>query len=151
MLKLPPDLGISSTFNVCDLTEYREPTAIPSEAFGLDPLFEREPTLEYPQKWPERREKIERILDDQAVSTRQNSYQRYLVRWQGHPNSEDSWITREDLQCIDPDLLKKYQSQTDPYSTGLSSSHPRRNGGDTKIRMKPQAPIWITDQDWALN
>ena len=70
VLELPPDLGISSTFNVCDLTEFREPEAIPSEAFGLDPLFEREPTLEYPQKWPEQREKIERILDDQAVSTR---------------------------------------------------------------------------------
>ena len=54
VLELLPDLGISSTFNVCDLTEYRESAAIPSEAFGLDPLFEREPTLEYPQKWPER-------------------------------------------------------------------------------------------------
>ena len=74
VLELPPDLGISSTFNVCDLIEYREPVAIPSEAFGLDPLFEREPILEYPQKWPEWREKIERILDDQAVNTRQNSY-----------------------------------------------------------------------------
>ena len=143
VLELPPDLGISSTFNVCDLTEYREPAAIPSEAFGLDPLFEREPTLEYPQKWPERREKIERILDDQAVSTRQNSYQRYLVRWQGRPDSEDSWITREDLQRIDPDLLEKYQSQANPYSTGLSSSQSRRNGGDTKTK-KPQASMWIT-------
>ena len=90
VLELPPDLSISSTFNVCDLTEYRKPVAIPSEAFGLNPLFEREPTLEYPQKWPERRKKIERILDDQTVSTRQSSYQRYLVRWQGRPNSEDS-------------------------------------------------------------
>ena len=70
VLELPHDLGISSTFNITDLTEYREPTVIPSEAFGPDPLLEREPTLEYPLKRPERREKIERILDDQIISTR---------------------------------------------------------------------------------
>ncbi|WP_374695287.1 chromo domain-containing protein [Areca yellow leaf disease phytoplasma] len=70
-----------------------------------------------------------------------NGYQRYLVRWQGRPESKDSWITREDLQCIDPDLLEEYQSQTNPYSMGLSSSHPRRNGGDTKTKTKPQEPI----------
>ena len=49
MLKLLPDSSISSTFNVSDLTEYREPTVIPSEAFELDSLFESEPNLECPQ------------------------------------------------------------------------------------------------------
>ena len=69
MLELPSDLGISFTFNVSDLTEYRKLVVIPSEAFGFDPLLEIEPILECPQKWPERREKIEQILDDQAIST----------------------------------------------------------------------------------
>ena len=49
MFKLFPDSSISSTFNVSDLTEYREPTIIPSEAFELDSLFESEPNLECPQ------------------------------------------------------------------------------------------------------
>ena len=44
VLELSPDLGISSTFNISDLTEYKESTVISSEAFRLDPLLEREPT-----------------------------------------------------------------------------------------------------------
>ena len=134
VLELPPDLGISSTFNISDLVEYREPAIIPSEAFGPDPLIERELTQQCPLNWPECREKIERILDDQAISTRHKGYQRYLVRWQGRPESEDSWITREDLQCMDLDILGKYQGQTDPYSTGSSSFHPRRIDGDIRVR-----------------
>ena len=53
VLELPSDLDISPTFNIFDLTEYKKPTVIPSEAFGLDPLLEKKPTLECPQKWPE--------------------------------------------------------------------------------------------------
>ena len=142
VVELPPDLGISSTFNISDLIEYREPTVIPSEAFGLDPLIEREPIQKHPLNWPERREKIERILDDQVISTRQYGYQRYLVRWQGRPESEDSWVTREDLQRIDPDLLEEYQSQTSLYSTESSSSHPRRIGEDTFSKI--QNSLWIS-------
>ena len=142
MLELPPELGISSTFNISDLIEYREPAVIPSEAFGIDPLIEREPTQECPLNWPEQREKIERILDDQAISTRRNGYQRYLVRWQGRPESEDSWVTREDLQRIDPDLLEEYLSRTNLYSTESSSSHPRRIGGDTFSEI--QNSLWIS-------
>ncbi|WP_374695326.1 hypothetical protein ACEW7V_02420 [Areca yellow leaf disease phytoplasma] len=33
-------------------------------------------------------------------------YQRFLVRWQGRPESDDSWISREDLQRLNPDLLE---------------------------------------------
>ena len=33
VLELPPELGISSTFNITDLVEYREPAVIPSKAF----------------------------------------------------------------------------------------------------------------------
>ena len=146
VLELPPELGISSTFNISDLTEYREPAMIPSEPFEPATILESEPNPECPPtNWPERRERIERILDDQAISTRNRNYQRYLVRWQGRPESEDSWITKEDLQRMDPDILERYQSQIDPYSTGSSSSHPGRIGGDTRTRSRYQGSIWITD------
>ena len=70
VLELPPKLGISSTFNITDLTEYREPAVIPSEPFGPDPILESEPNLKCPPtNCPKRRERIERILDDQAIST----------------------------------------------------------------------------------
>ena len=109
MLELPPELGISSNFNISELAEYREPAMISSEPFEPDPVLESEPNPECPPiNYLEQRERIKRILDDQAISIRNKSYQHYLVWWQGRPESEDSWITRKDLQCMDPDILEKY-------------------------------------------
>ena len=48
VLELPPELGISSTFNVLDLIEYREPTMIPNEPFEPDPIVGSEPNPECP-------------------------------------------------------------------------------------------------------
>ena len=145
VLELPSELGISFTFNISDLAEYREPAMIPSKPFEPDPSFESEPIPECPPiNCPERKDRIERILDDQAVTTHNKGYQRYLVRWQGRPESEDSWITWKDMQHIDPDLLEEYQSQTDPYSTRSSSSHPGRIGADTRLRQRLQGSLWIS-------
>ena len=48
VLELPPDLGISATFNISDLVEYREPVAIPSKPFRPIPSLESEPTPKCP-------------------------------------------------------------------------------------------------------
>ena len=146
MLELLSDYGISSTFNISDLREYNEPTLIPSEPFELDPFFESEPLPECPPAIPPaQRDMVERILDDQAIVTRNKGYQHYLVRWQGRPDSEDSWITREDLQQIDPDILERYHSYADPYSTGSSSSHSGRIDVDIMSRRRlQQGSLWLT-------
>ena len=146
MLELPPKYGISSTFNIFDLREYNEPTLIPSEPFEPDPVIESEPLLECPPViLPVQRDRVERILDDQAIATRNKSYQRYLVRWQGRPNSEDSWITREDLQQIDPNILERYHSHADPYSTRSSSSHSGIIDVDIMSRRRlQQGSLWLT-------
>ena len=75
VLELPPELGISSIFNISDLVEYREPPMIPNEPFEPDPILESELNPECPPlNWPERGERIERILDDQTISTRSKGY-----------------------------------------------------------------------------
>ena len=149
VLELPPSYGISSTFNVSDLKEYKEPALIPSELFGPNVSFESETPNECPPpSVPERKERIERILDDQIITTRNKGYQRYLVRWQGCPESEDSWISREDLQQIDPDALETYQAN--PHSIGSSSSHPRRIGVGTRIRKRLQ-PIQVKSESLWLD
>ena len=149
VLELPPSYGISSTFNVSDLKEYKEPALIPSEFFGPNVSFESETPNECPPpSVPERKERIERILDDQIITTRNKGYQRYLVRWQGCPESEDSWISKEDLQQIDPDALETYQAN--PHSIGSSSSHPGRIGVGTRIKKRLQ-PIQVKSESLWLD
>ena len=149
VLELPPEYGISSTFNISDLKEYKGPVLISSEPFGPYPTFESETLPECPPAIPPKwKEKVECILDDQSITTRNKSYQRYLVRWQDQPESEDSWITREDLQQIDPDILERYHNQADPYSTGSSSSHPGRIGADTRLQKRLQPVQFKTSSLW---
>jgi len=84
VLELLLDYGISSTFNITNMKEYKEPALIPSEPFGPYPAFESETLSECPPSIPpDRRDKVERILDDQVITTRSKGYQCYLVHWQG--------------------------------------------------------------------
>ena len=146
MLELPSDYGISSTFNIFYLKIYNNPALNPNEPFQPDPIFESETPPKCPPAIPlARRDRVERILDDQAIVTMNKRYQRYLVRWQGQPKSEDSWITHEDLQQIDPDILERYHSHADPYSTGSSSSHSRRIDVGHQVQAQASAGIHLDD------
>ena len=84
------------------------------------------------------------------ITTRSRAYQRYLVQWKGCPMTDDTWITRAELERLNPDLLERYQSDQDPYSIGSSSSHPGRIGGGTRRSARhavrtTQASIWLGD------
>ena len=150
-MELPDDYGITSTFNVSDLVAYRDPTVIPSEPFEPSPPLMSDLAPECPLLAPfQQREQIEHILDEQMITTRNGAYQRYLVRWKGRPTTDDTWITRAELERLDPDLLERYQSDQDPYSTGSSSSHPGRIGGGMRRSARhaartTQASIWLGD------
>ena len=150
-MELLDDYGISSTFNISDLVAYRDPAVIPSESFEPSPPLVSDPTHECPLLAPlQQREQIEHILDQQVITTSNRVYQRYLVRWKGRPTTDDTWITRAELERLDPDLLERYQSDQDPYKTGLSSSHPGRIGGGTRRSVRhaartTQASIWLGD------
>ena len=139
VVDIPLDFGVSPTFNVADLVSFTGQAAIPSDPFEPASPFVSEPTPERPPApLRGRRELIDRILDEQITNTRNRVYQRYLVRWKDRPQSEDSWISKEELQHLDPDLLERYQSDVDPCSTGSSFPHPRRVGGDTV-----QPSLWL--------
>lgn len=83
VLDLPLDLGISSTFNIEDLLPYHSP----STTFVNPFLDQQTPSTPFPQSisplllMAHRWEVVEDILDKQAFSIRQGSYQRYLVKW----------------------------------------------------------------------
>jgi len=80
VLELPPKYGISSTFNISDMKEYKEPALIPSEPFEPYPAFKSETLPECPPALqPEWRDRIESILDDQVITIFYKGYQGYLV------------------------------------------------------------------------
>ncbi|GFZ08222.1 hypothetical protein Acr_20g0000300 [Actinidia rufa] len=110
-----------------------------------DPFSEptHEPTIDHPTTSditpaplsisPTPKEHIDAILDEQIISTRMVDVQRFLVCWSGRPTSDDTWITSDNLQQIDRDLFKYYQSRPTSHSTKSSFLHPGRVGGDTGL------------------
>ena len=42
------------------------------------------------------------------ITTRNGVYQCYLVQWKGCPTTDDTWITRADLERLDLNLLERY-------------------------------------------
>ena len=106
--------------------EYKET----SEELELPSSLEREPSPP-PSIQRHRCRQVDQILDEQTTVTRNQVYQRYLVRWKDQPPIEDTWMSREDLMQLDPDILERFQGEVDPYSTGSSSSHPGGFGEDT--------------------
>ena len=137
-IDLPHDYGISFSFNIEDLVAYKSPIAILDTTFDeplLNPIDALIP-IPLPLNLPyAHKESIDAILDEQIVSTRDEGVHRFLVWWQGRPDSGCTWITRDELKQLNLDLLEYYQSSSNFHSTGSSSYHPVRVGAD--IRYKP--------------
>ena len=140
VIDIPNDWGIHSTFNIEDLVAYKGSIALPSNP-PHEPNVESNPTIpeSTPNPYPEsytrhyRTDIIESILDDQVTVTRGGNYQRYLVRWLDRPDSDNTWIPRDELQRMAPDLLELYDGSTrGSHSTGSSSSHSERIDGDIR-------------------
>jgi hypothetical protein len=138
LLDLPPDYGISSTFNIEDLVAFKGTAVILDTPFD-EPLpnpIDIPLPIPAPLNLPyARKEHIDAILDEQIVSTRDGGVQRFLVCWHGRPTSDCTWITCDELQQLDLDLLEYYQSYPSLHSTGSSSSHPKGVGADTRYKQ----------------
>ncbi|KAI0503728.1 hypothetical protein KFK09_014667 [Dendrobium nobile] len=125
VLDLPEGFNMNHTFNVEDLVASEGPEFNPDNPLHNEPC--ENPPSEIPSLPPLPNlphlpisEKIEAILDDEIISTKEGGRQRYLVHWKGKPATDDTWIDREELQGLDPDLLEMYESSRDFYSTGSS-------------------------------
>jgi len=88
-LQLPPDLGLSPIFNVCDLTPYKANSDADQDILQ-DTVAEDIPQHDPPQ--------LQQVLDTRVVKqTRNKKYLEYLVSWKGQPNSEVVWMTAEQI------------------------------------------------------
>ena len=140
VIDIPNDWGIHSTFNIEDLVAYKGSIALPSSPPN-EPIIESNHTIpeSTPNPYPEpstknyRTDNVESILDDQVTVTRGGNYQRYLVQWTGRTDGDNTWVTRDELQKLAPDLLELYDGAAPgSHSTGSSSPHPGRIDGDIR-------------------
>ena len=114
VLDLPNNMGISNVFNVEDLTLYH----------GYDDDESANATIVRLPLAPRLNKKIEDIVNHQDVSTRSGGYEKYLVKWKGHPLLNCTWITNEELLALDHDLYDKI------HAFNLSGSSSFKSGRD---------------------
>ena len=108
VIDLPHDYGISFSFNIEDLVAYKSSTVIPVTLFdeSLPNSIDAPIPTPLPSNLPyAHKESIDTILDEQIVSTRDGGVHHFLVRWRGRPDSDCTWITRDELEQLDLDLL----------------------------------------------
>ena len=90
-VELPSDLNISLVFNISDLIEYYEGGDSDEVAdIQWSILAATSDTKE-----------IEEILDScVGRSTRNRTYEEYLVKWKGRPVEDSSWKAREEVDYL---------------------------------------------------
>ncbi|KAI0492023.1 hypothetical protein KFK09_026288 [Dendrobium nobile] len=132
VLDLPEGFNINPTFNIEDLVAFEGPEFNPHNPLTNEPCVNPPSEIPSPAPLPKlpplpTAEKIETILDDEIISTKEGGRRRYLVHWKGTPPTEDTWMDREELQILDPDLLELYESSRAAHSTGSSFLPPGEN------------------------
>ena len=108
LLDLPNDMDIL-VFNLQDLLPYRgpfEPSTLPSSvsAGEASKCASTMPSVQY------YKETMDAILDDEFMTSRDGGFRRFLVKWHGHPDFDDTWIQEDNLRHLDPSLLDCYFS-----------------------------------------
>uniref|UniRef100_A0A2N9H353 Chromo domain-containing protein n=1 Tax=Fagus sylvatica TaxID=28930 RepID=A0A2N9H353_FAGSY len=126
---------ISNRIHLSPATIPDDPFTEPSPTPTISPDFD---TI-LPNIPPTHKESINAILDEQVVFTRDGTVQRFLVRWHGRPESDCTWIAREDLQQLDPDLLEYYQSRIDAL--------PSTSYRPPITRVYGRRTLWLDDDD----
>ena len=83
------------------------------------------PSLQYSK------ETVNIILDDEFVTHRDCGFRRFLFKLYGRPNSDATWIQKDDLRHLDPSLLDCYISS---HYLESSSFQP---GGNDRASSRP--------------
>ena len=84
-VELPTEYDISPIFNVSNLYAFHDDKEI---------MGDTEDAANWKHQMPHKKKlNIEQILDKKIVSTRNGSYDHYLVQWEGLQQGENTWIS----------------------------------------------------------
>lgn len=108
---LPETFRMHCTFNVVVLSPFRG-THVPPIPL---PQAKMQPVRSHVDR-------IEAILDSESISSSSGDYVRFLVRWLGRPEAEDSWIIEATLQHTDPDFYRQYMEYMASFHGGESDT-----------------------------
>ena len=90
-VELPTDLNISLVFNISNLTEFYEG----GDSYEVVDIQWSIPAATSDTK------KIEAVLDScVGKSTRNRTYEEYLVKWKGRLVENSSWLAREEVDHL---------------------------------------------------
>ncbi|KAF5176398.1 Katanin p80 wd40 repeat-containing subunit b1-like protein [Thalictrum thalictroides] len=92
---LPLEWRISRSFNVADLTHFVGDIILP---IPLPSDFTRVSATASDQ--------VEGVVNVASTSTRQGTYDRFLVKWRNRPFSENTWLSDATFQQLDPDFYR---------------------------------------------
>ena len=123
LLDLPNDMDISHVFNVEDLLPYRgtfEPSSV-----STGEARKGAPNVSSLQFSKEMVDII--ILDNEFVTSRDGGFRRFLVKWNGRPDSDATWIQEDDLHHLDHSLwdcyISSYFSESSSFQLGEMMGH----------------------------
>ncbi|KAK2973785.1 hypothetical protein RJ640_008190 [Escallonia rubra] len=115
-VELPRGLVISPIFNVADIYTFHGDTHDELGDIGVKTSSE----VSTKQK-----DRDERVIDVREIKTRAGPYLRFLVKWAGQPDYENSWLSQEEFMKIDAKMCQvtkmATRTETTPPQLGFSS------------------------------
>ena len=108
VLNLPEGFGISPIFTVEDMIMYKDLDFNSSNPLLDEPtqdLTSKGPSLPpLPNLPPYAAEQIDKMIEDEIISTTDGGTRWYLVHWKEKPEFDDTWLDQEDVQHLIPML-----------------------------------------------
>ena len=82
-------------------------------------------------------DQIDKIVDDEIITTKDGRTHKYLVRWKEKPPTNDSWIDHSELQKIDPDIWSSIRVLLPQTQQNRVLLQPGENDADIMKSSKP--------------
>jgi len=130
------DFGISSTFNIDYLVDYKSLDVIPFvNEPSPEPIFENPFLSTLSDVLPDTTCQDDKFLDDKIITTQDSGIWKYLICWKEKVSIDDTWLDQSELPKIDHKILKQYESTSTSNSMELSSLQHKENDADIKSRV----------------